>query len=90
MIVPTNAKSLEFVRFFSIDTLELYGDILQPWGQLETPGLVLHKTICIFLGLERECSFGHIPVKYETYISLKTELQFFDVTVGPCYGGVVN
>ena len=27
-------------KIFSMDTLELCGDILQPGGQLETPGLV--------------------------------------------------
>ena len=28
-------------KIFSMDTLELCGDILQPGGQLETPGLVI-------------------------------------------------
>ena len=32
--------SLKNVKFGSMDIVELHGDILQPWGQLETPGLV--------------------------------------------------
>ena len=31
---------LELAKFCSMDTFELYGDILTPEGQLETPGLV--------------------------------------------------
>ena len=31
---------LEIAKFCSMDTLELCGDLLQPGGQLETPGLV--------------------------------------------------
>ena len=34
---------LEIAKFCSMDTLELCGDLLQPGGQLETPGLVLVK-----------------------------------------------
>ena len=33
---------LELAKFCSMDTLELCGNILQPGGQLEIPGLVPH------------------------------------------------
>ena len=36
----TTAAFLELAKFFSMDTLEFCGDLLQPGGQLETPGLV--------------------------------------------------
>ena len=37
----TKVNSLEVVKFGSMDKVELHGDILQPGGQLETPGLVI-------------------------------------------------
>ena len=40
LIVSTTATLLELAKFCSMDTLELCGDIMQPGGQLETPGLV--------------------------------------------------
>ena len=50
MQASTNATFLEIARFCSMHTLELYGDILQPGGQLETPGLVfvyVHKVLTL-------------------------------------------
>ena len=37
----TKVNALKVAKFGSMDILELHGDILQPGGQLETPGLVL-------------------------------------------------
>ena len=39
----TKVNSLEVVKFGSMDEVELHGDILQPGGQLDTPGLVIFK-----------------------------------------------
>ena len=39
--------SLKVAKFGSLDIVELHGDILQPGGQLETPGLVV-----VTLGLQ--------------------------------------
>ena len=36
----TKVNALKVAKFGSMDILELHGDILQPGGQLETPGLV--------------------------------------------------
>ena len=40
MINSTKVNSLKVVKFGSMDIVESHGDILQPGGQLETPGLV--------------------------------------------------
>ena len=40
LINSPKVNSLKVAKFDSMDTLELHGDILQPGGQLETPGLV--------------------------------------------------
>ena len=44
-----------------MDTLELCGDILQPGGQLETPGLVIIDIIATYLILLAR-SFNLIPI----------------------------
>ena len=40
-IVSTTATLLELAKFCSMDTLEMWCDILQHWGQLETPSLAI-------------------------------------------------
>ena len=40
LINSTKVNSLKVANFGSMDILESHGDILQPGGQLETPGLV--------------------------------------------------
>ena len=40
LIDSTKAISAKVAKFGSMDIVELHGDILQPGGQLETPGLV--------------------------------------------------
>ena len=40
LINSTQVHSLKVAKFGSMDRVESHGDILQPWGQLETPGLV--------------------------------------------------
>ena len=35
---PIKDTLLELAKFCSMDTLEIFGDFWQPWGQLETPG----------------------------------------------------
>ena len=42
LIDSTKVISSKVAKFGSMDILELHGDILQPWGQLETPGLVTY------------------------------------------------
>ena len=39
----TKINALKVAKFGSMDILELHGDILQPGGQLETPGLVFQQ-----------------------------------------------
>ena len=51
MVVSTTATLLDLAKFSSMDTLEMCGDIWQPGGQLETPGLVLEKIGVCFLHL---------------------------------------
>ena len=41
LIDSTKVFSSKVVKFGAMDKVELHGDILQPGGQLETPGLVL-------------------------------------------------
>ena len=41
LIDSTKVISSKVAKFGSMDIVELHGDILQPRGQLETPGLVL-------------------------------------------------
>ena len=41
LIDSTKVFSSKVVKFGSMDIVELHGDILQPGGQLETPGLVI-------------------------------------------------
>ena len=41
LTISTRVILLELAEFCSRDTLELCGDILQPGGHLETPGLAL-------------------------------------------------
>ena len=43
LIDSTKVFSSKVVKFGSMDIVELHGDILQPGGQLETPGLVLFQ-----------------------------------------------
>ena len=43
LIDSTKVTSSKDAKYDSIDIVELHGDILQPWGQLETPGLVFFK-----------------------------------------------
>ena len=43
LIDSTKVFSSKVVKFGSMDIVELHGDILQPGGQLETPGLVILK-----------------------------------------------
>ena len=40
LINATKVNSLKVAKFCSMDIVESHGDILQPRGQLETPGLV--------------------------------------------------
>ena len=40
LIDSTKVISSKVAKFGSMDIVELHGDILQPGGQLETPGLV--------------------------------------------------
>ena len=40
LIDSTEVTLSKVAKFGSMDIAELHGDILQPWGQLETPGLV--------------------------------------------------
>ena len=40
LIDSTKVISSKVAKFGSMDKVELHGDILQPGGQLETPGLV--------------------------------------------------
>ena len=40
LIDSTKVISSKVAKLVSMDIVELYGDILQPGGQLETPGLV--------------------------------------------------
>ena len=42
LIVSTTATLIDLAKFCSMDSLEMCGDILQPGGTLETPGLVYH------------------------------------------------
>ena len=42
LIDSAQVISSKVAKFGSMDILELHGDILQPWGQLETPGLVTY------------------------------------------------
>ena len=44
LIGSTKIISLKVAKFCSMDIVELQGDILQPLGQLETPGLVVYET----------------------------------------------
>ena len=44
LIDSTKVISLKVEKFGSMDILELHWDILQPYGQLETPGLVIFST----------------------------------------------
>ena len=44
LINSTKVNSLKVAKFGSMDIVELHGDILQPGGQLETPGLVVLHT----------------------------------------------
>ena len=39
-IISTTATLLELAKFCFMDTLDMFSDILQPGGLLETPGLV--------------------------------------------------
>ena len=41
LIDYTKVISSKVAKFGSMDIMEVHGDILQPGGQLETPGLVL-------------------------------------------------
>ena len=41
LINATKVNSLKVAKFGSMDIGELQGNILQPGGQLETPGLVI-------------------------------------------------
>ena len=36
----TTVRLIELATFWSMATMELCGDLLQPWEQLKTPGLV--------------------------------------------------
>ena len=47
LIDSTKVISLKVSKFCSMDIVALHGDILQPVGQLETPGLV--SSLLIFL-----------------------------------------
>ena len=47
LIDSTKVISLKVAKFGSMNVVELHGDILQPGGQLETPGLVV--SLCSFL-----------------------------------------
>ena len=40
-MVSTKVIALKVEKFGSMDIVELHGGILQPGGQLETPGLVV-------------------------------------------------
>ena len=40
LINSTKVNSFKVAQFGSMDIVELHGDILQPGGQFETPGLV--------------------------------------------------
>ena len=40
LIDSTKVISSKVAKFVSMDIVELHGDILQPGGQLETPGFV--------------------------------------------------
>ena len=42
-VVSTTTILLILAKCCSVDTLELCGDIFQPGGQLETPGLVQNQ-----------------------------------------------
>ena len=52
LIDSTKVISLKNGESGSMDIVELYGDILQPGGQLETPGLVFIKVRCLKTILE--------------------------------------
>ena len=41
LINSTKVNSLKVAKFGSMDIVESHGDILQPGGQFETPGLVM-------------------------------------------------
>ena len=43
LIDSTKSISSKVAKFGSMDNVELHGDILQPGGQLETPGLVTSR-----------------------------------------------
>ena len=49
LINATKVNSLKVAKFGSMDIMESHGDILQPGGQLETPGLVLSVSLRICL-----------------------------------------
>ena len=50
LINSTKVNSLKVAKFGSMDIVELHGDILQPGGQLETPGLV--RSVKIYMCIE--------------------------------------
>ena len=45
--------SSKVAKFGSMDIVDLHGDILQPGGQLETPGLVFLEGLILYKGTER-------------------------------------
>ena len=49
LINSTKVNSLKVAKFGSMDIVELHGDILQPGGQLETPGLVAFTSVVDFV-----------------------------------------
>ena len=55
LIVSTKVIALKIENSGSMDTVELHRDILQPWGQLETPGPV---TISLLLDVQNGSIFS--------------------------------
>ena len=48
LINSTKAISLKVTKCGSMNIVELHGDVLQPGGQLETPGLVQNVCASMF------------------------------------------
>ena len=55
LIASTKVISLKIAKFGSMDIVESHGDILQPGGQLETPGLVSPMFDLVKKGCLKSC-----------------------------------
>ena len=66
-----------------MDTLELYGDILQPGGQLETPGLVLYVTTSVML-MGLHVKDINLVILYSPFHTLNSLVQAADRAESEC------